>query len=220
MKRVPFLALAMILVGVLGLALGCVANSPSLGPQNFGGWMMRGWSWSVPSSTTPLTLDQAITRGKEYVAALGNDLELAEVMEFSNHFYGEVKEKASGRAAFEFLMDKFSGAISPEPGPNMMWNAKYGHMGGGMMMGGGRGRTSSPTNTITPAQARQLAQQYLDTWQRGATVGEDLSSFYGYYTLHVERDGQVIGMLSVNGWNGSVWYHTWHGTFIGMKELD
>jgi len=27
-------------------------------------------------------------------------------------------------------------------------------------------------------------------------------------------------MLSVNGYTGAVWYHTWHGSFLGMKEHD
>ncbi len=222
MKRIPIFAILMIIVGVIGLgAIGCVTNAyPFNTPQGFGPGMMGGWDWRGFASTTPLSLDQAVTRAQQYVASLGNDLELVEVMEFSNHFYGEAKEKSTGIHAFEFLMDKFSGAISPEPGPNMMWNTKYGHMGGGGMMGGRfRFSSASTTNTVTPEQAKQFAQQYLDANWRGATVGE-VSPFYGYYTLHVERDGKTIGMLSVNGFDGSVWYHTWHGTFIGMKELE
>jgi len=26
-------------------------------------------------------------------------------------------------------------------------------------------------------------------------------------------------MVSVNGYTGQVWYHSWHGTFIQMKDL-
>jgi hypothetical protein len=25
-------------------------------------------------------------------------------------------------------------------------------------------------------------------------------------------------MLSVNGYTGAVWYHTWHGPFVAMEE--
>ena len=46
----------------------------------------------------------------------------------------------------------------------------------------------------------------------------DPIQFYGYYTLDFEKDGQVIGMLSVNGYNGQVFLHTWHGTFIEEAE--
>jgi hypothetical protein len=26
-------------------------------------------------------------------------------------------------------------------------------------------------------------------------------------------------MLSVNGYTGQIWYHTWHGNFISEKEF-
>nr|HID14712.1 hypothetical protein [Anaerolineae bacterium] len=94
----------------------------------------------------------------------------------------------------------------------MMWNTKYGHMG--RWWGG----TPGGEMTVTSAQARQYAQQYLDRYLPGTTVAEEADAFYGYYTIHVLRDGQIYGMLSVNGYTGQVWYHTWHGDFIGMTE--
>jgi hypothetical protein len=33
---------------------------------------------------------------------------------------------------FEVLIDKYSGVVFPEMGPNMVWNVKYGHMGEGL----------------------------------------------------------------------------------------
>ncbi len=74
--------------------------------------------------------------------------------------------------------------------------------------------------TVTPEQVRQKAQQWLDTYLPGTTVAEEADAFYGYYTIHVLKNGQVYGMLSVNGYTGQVWYHTWHGDFIGMRELE
>ena len=49
---------------------------------------------------------------------------------------------------------------------------------------------------------------------------DEAEAFYGYYTLHILKNGQVEGMLSVNGYTGAVWYHTWHGPFLGMKEFE
>jgi len=49
---------------------------------------------------------------------------------------------------------------------------------------------------------------------------EEADAFFAYYTLHVLTDGQVTGMLSVNGYSGQVWYHTWHGAFMDMTEHD
>ncbi len=72
---------------------------------------------------------------------------------------------------------------------------------------------------VTEEQAKGFAQQFLDANLPGVTVGE-ADAFYGYYTLHTLRDGQIEGMLSVNGYNGAVWYHNWHGPFIQMKEFE
>ena len=50
------------------------------------------------------------------------------------------------------------------------------------------------------------------------TVGDEVDPFYGYYTLHTLNDGEIEGMLSVNGTTGQVWYHSWHGDFLDMTE--
>ena len=104
---------------------------------------------------------------------------------------------------------------------------------GGMMNGGmmGYGNTmmqgwdnTSPVDvssamTVTPEQAEEYAQKYLDANIAGATV-EHPMPFYGYYTLDFEKDGTMAGMLSVNGYNGQVFVHTWHGTFIEEVEYE
>jgi len=236
-RRSKVLAGTSIVVVLLAALLAGTAFAQP--PTPMGGWrpggMMGGWGpgaggcpgmggWGYPSTGTPLTLDQAIEAAQQYLAAYGNpDLTLTEVMEFSNNFYAEVEEESTGIHAFELLIHRYTGQVYPEPGPNMMWNTKYGHMGrwGGMMgmMGGWWGRPSGPM-TVTPEQARRYAQEYLDAYLPGTTVADGADAFYGYYTMHVLRDGQIYGMLSVNGYTGQVWYHTWHGDFIGMREFE
>ena len=61
-------------------------------------------------------------------------------------------------------------------------------------------------------------QKYLDTYLPGTTTATDADPFYGYYTIDTLRDGKIVGMLSVNGYNGQVFLHTWHGNFIEMSE--
>ncbi len=177
--------------------------------------------WGDPGSGTPLTIDEAAARVEAYVAALNNpDLVLAEVMEFENNFYAIVKEESTGIGAFELLVNRYTGWVHPEPGPNMMWNTKYGHMAG---WGGGMGGWRRPPRgemTVTPEQARIYAQNWLDANLPGTTVADEVDAFYGYYTIHTLRDGEIAGMLSVNGYTGAVWYHTWHGDFIGMDAED
>jgi hypothetical protein len=70
---------------------------------------------------------------------------------------------------------------------------------------------------VSPEQATQVAEDYLNRVSPG-TETEEPDQFYGYYTLHTVQDGEVTGMLSVNGYTGQVWYHSWHGPFIAMEE--
>lgn len=205
-----------------GYGLGMMGR----GGRGHGGWgmgpgMMGGYgspNGTYPGNGAPITLDQAVEAAEQYLATYGNpDLEQTEVMEFTNNFYAEVKEQSTGIHAFEILIDRYTSIVYPEPGPNMMWNTRYGHMGGMM---GGWGRRQAGAMSVTAEQARDIAQQWLDQYLPGILAAQEADAFYGYYTIHVLKDDQVYGMLSVNGYTGEVWYHTWHGDFINMKELE
>ena len=186
------------------------------GPGMMGRGMMGGYyGGNVSPNARPITLEQAGQSAAQYAQSLGANLKVAEVIQFDNGFYAEIVESDTGIGAQEILIDQYTNVAFPEYGPNMMWNTKYGHMGGGL--GGMMGRWfSQPSGkmTVTPEQARQYAQAYLDQAQPGVKVGDDITTFYGYYTLDTLKDGQVSGMLSVNGYSGQVWYHIWHGAFI------
>jgi hypothetical protein len=183
-------------------------------------------------SDASITLDQAVESARQYLTAYekpdpslpqaslgrsGQALALTEVMEFADNFYAEVEEQSTGIHAFELLIDRYTGAVHPEPGPNMMWNTKYGHMGG--MMGGWRERQAGPMS-VTPERAWDIAQGWLDQFLPGTSAAQQADAFYGYYTIHVMKEGQVYGMLSVNSYTGDVWYHNWHEDFIDMKVLE
>jgi hypothetical protein len=175
-----------------------------------------------PSETSGnLTIQKAGEGVERYLASQGfDDLEVTEVMEFEHNFYAIAQEYDTGIGAMELLVDKQTGAVSPEVGPNMMWNDRYGMHGRGGMMGG-FGRGSAEGNSISDAEAAAIAQRWLDANRPGVTVDEHADPFYGYYTLHTleEDHGEIEGMLSVHGTTGRVWYHTWHGAFIDMLEL-
>jgi hypothetical protein len=72
--------------------------------------------------------------------------------------------------------------------------------------------------TVSAAQARAMAQRWLDQHQPGSTT-EMPDRFYGYYTVHTLKNGKITGMLSVNGYSGQMWYHTWHGAFSAARDL-
>jgi hypothetical protein len=171
--------------------------------------MMGGWNATTQNGQR-IAIDLAIASAKQYAAGYGQGLTVAEIMEFNNNFYASVKETSTGRGAFELLVDPYSGAVYPEMGPNMMWNVKYGHMGNGQAV----------ENTLSIEQAIQQGQQYLDANLAGAQLQSDGTSFYGYYTFDFKINDQVAGMLSVNGFDGSVWLHTWHGQFVAEQEVQ
>ena len=197
-------------------------------PYQYGGWGCGGMrtrlgnaappGYTNPTTATQLNITTAAAIAQNYVASTGNaNLAVSQVEEYTLNFYVLVKEKDTGNGAFELLVDKYTGAISPEMGPNMMWNTKYGMMSGGMM-GRLTGTTTAPS-TLTVEQAKADAQQYLNAYHPGTTAG-DAQAFYGYYHFEVLLSGKVYGMLSVNSYTEQVWYHTWHGTFIQEIELS
>jgi hypothetical protein len=175
-----------------------------------------GGTGSSPA-TGAIDIQNAQRAVEAYVRDLGyDDLEIAELMEFEHNFYAIVREHDTGIGAMELLVDKATAAVGPEMGPNMMWNARYGMHRRGWMMGG----QTSETNLLSEAQALVGAQRWLDANRAGAIVEEHADPFYGYYTIHTMADGEIEGMLSVHGTTGQVWYHSWHGDFVQMIELD
>jgi hypothetical protein len=183
------------------------------------------------AQTQTITIDTAVQLFKSYLTPLRNpDLALHEVEEYQNNFYATYYEKSTGIFAFQMLIWKpgspwtggmmgngmMSGVVMPETGPNMMWNTKYGVMGG--MMGVYR-QTPTSNMTVTSEQAKAIAQQYLDSSFIGTSAG-DVDTFYGYYNVDVLKGGNTFGMLSVNGYTGQVWYHSWHGTYIQTVTIS
>ena len=198
---------------------GTTTPPASAGQYGWGG--CRGTNGYVspaaPTQGVAITLDKAVNVAKAYLASLNNpDLAIDEVEEYTQNFYVLFYEKSTGIGAFEMIIDKYTGAIYPEMGPNMIWNTKYGMHNGGMM--GWAAGTQNGAMTVTVDQAKAYAQQFLTANYPGTTVGS-VDTFYGYYHIDVLSAGNTYGMLSVNGYTGQVWYHNWHGAFIQAVEL-
>jgi hypothetical protein len=226
----------LIMIGIVigasirGPWFGWMQNSPFMMAPNssYSGWMGSGrgmmgmmyGDYSIsdadPSSQDRLSMDLLEERLTEFLSGR-DDLEVGEIMIFDNHAYAEIVELDTGIGAMEVLVDPVSLQITPEYGPNMMWKLKYGSMHGRGMMARSEwaGDLEMP---ISPEKAVELAQAFLDRYEPGLRADEHVDVFYGYYTLHTERDGEVIGMLSVNGYAGQVFPHTWHGELLSMSE--
>lgn len=237
MKKLIYSILTLLVTLGLFAAVGCVSpqqappyNYPAGGMMGSGGMMgpggfigpsgrgyggMMGSGGPYRSGGQRISMDKAIEIVNNYLRDRNDpDLNASEILEFNYNFYVGFVEKSTGVHAFEALIDPYTGDMYPEPGPNMMWNTKYGMMSG-MMWGT---RSPSTPMTITEEQAKKAAQQFIDGYLPGAKT-VDADQFYGYYTLEIMKDNTIYGMLSVNGYTGQVWYHSWHGQFLAMKEL-
>ncbi len=95
-------------------------------------------------------------------------------------------------------------------------------MGVGMM--GMMGEHVEPAGNaelqVGPQEAVEIAQRYLDANLPGAEAEDSPDPYHGYYTLHVERNGKVVGMLSVDGITGQVWPHAWHGELLEISDRE
>jgi hypothetical protein len=205
-------------------SFGAMGGSMMAGGNMMGGNMMGGASGMMSVSGNvalygiqPLSISAAQSAVEAYIAGLRNsDLAVGEVLIFDNQAYARIDEKSTGHAALEVLVDPVTLAVYPEPGANMMWNIKYGMLSnpGTSMMGGAMAFSPAYPLPVTPEQAVETAQGFLDTYLLGAKAEATTDAFYGYYTLEILRNGQMAGMLSVNGYTRQVILHTWHGRFI------
>lgn len=215
-----------------GGMLGGYGMMGEYGPARPSG-MMGSLPGDGQDQSSDISVDEARQAVDAYLRKWGYDeLKVGEVMIFTNQAYAEVEDPASGRGAFEVLVDPVTKAVFLEYGPAMMWNTEYGMMGsrstgtyGGMMGGrmgnrGGAFAGPSPEVSVTAQDAVKIAQGYLDAYLPGYEADDAVDEFPGYYTLHTLQGGEVIGMLSVNAYTGQVWYHTWHGTFLEMSEME
>jgi hypothetical protein len=145
-------------------------------------------------------------RARAASAAKASGLHPVEVMWFGNGFYVKLKDSA-GQPATEVIVDPHTGTVSTEQGPAMMWNTRFGMMGAG----------GSSAGLVNSTKARAIATSWLTANRPGTTI-KSIDAYPGYFTLGLQRNGVVSGMMSVNSSTGAAWYHTWHGAFIAMED--
>ncbi len=200
------------------------------------GRMFSTFNTNWNNSNEKINLETQRDNVDEHIKRIDENLVISDIFVFEDSdYYFSIMEEDTGLGAMELLVSPYTGDIYPELGPNMMWNLKYGmhsdnigydmygrsHMMGGRGM---KGRSSyNPNyyidnenfegNTIGIEDAQNIAKDYVKPQaSEGYTISEGGHEFYGYYTFHIEKENKAIGMLSVNGLTGDVWYHDWHGT--------
>lgn len=150
----------------------------------------------------PITQDEAIKTMQSFAQQYGPNMEVEDFMTFSSNYYGVIKDNNSSQYLAEVLVDRYSGYAYPEPGPNMMWNTRY-----------GAGRVQEEGVTYDLAGSKKLAEEFLTGYLPEAQIMES-HEMPGYYTFDFGRK-DIEGMLSVNAYSGQIWVHTWHGSYLG-----
>ena len=220
--------------GLLGLGLlGAAVAQGMMGGGMMGGGMMSTYA----ASSRPISQDEARRRAEGFAARYGQEVKIRDFMVFTENYYVQIVNSKTGLGLGELLVDRYTGVVQPEYGPNMVWNTRSG-MGGTGMMGGntmGNGQNQGSPGTMqgqgmmgtTPNQgqvapltlrynlagAEKLAATFVTGYLPGGKVLEGLA-FPGYYTFDYGRKA-IEGMLSVNAYTGEVWVHNWHGLFLG-----
>jgi hypothetical protein len=223
-KRPLSIGLLLILFGLTSYAQrGNGMNGPGNMGKGMGSSMLISGGNPYRVDGRKLEMNNVIEISMKYIGFIGlSGLTLDKIEEWEYNFSIVIKETASPQnRAFELIVDKWTGAVSPGPGPSLMWNQKYwptssGMMGGIIVIGGGK--MAFPQDAAI-ASANQFLQERFAPF-RSLSVTQTPTIFYGYYNFDVidNKTGEKYGKLSVNGVNGQVWYHTWYGSFI-QSEL-
>ncbi len=170
-------------------------NIPMGGPRGYGMY-----SCPIGGSYTTIDRSNVVSYVENYVKTIGQQFEVRVIEEYTGNFYVIVWDKERSMGAFEILVYR-NGVIHPEP-HSMMWNTLYGPHASG-----------SVGWHLSLEDAKTIAQKWLEENYPGSEIVEEYI-FPGYYTFHFKADGEMQ-MLSVNAYTGQVWFHSWHGNYIG-----
>ncbi len=172
------------------------------GSGMMGNMMMGNMMALYYPESRPIAQNEAIKNMESFARQYGSNVEVEDFMVFSSNYYAVVKDTESDQDIAEIIVDRYSGSIYPEPGPNMMWNTRS-----------GAGRTRTEGTEYNLAQAENLTKDFLGGYLPEAQIMES-KEMPGYYTFDFGRH-DIEGMLSVNAYSGQVWVHTWHGPYLG-----
>ncbi len=168
-----------------------------------------------------LTMDQVEDRVRQYLSNLeDHNLEVKEIIEFTHRFYVVFSEKDTGINAFVGMVDAYTGQMFATHRPDMWWNTKY--RGSSYKPSRGSPTLDWPSGpmTITKEQAWNTAQSSIDENIAGEVAKAGVvETFYGYYTIPILRQGDLVGLVSINGYTGGICYEACHGSLIDRVEL-
>jgi len=187
---------------------GMMGGRGNFGPGTFGPGMMGGWNgvpgWeNLKKLDKPLTVETAKDRVVSALKDWGyTDLVVDSVTAYGNGFYALVKEKASGKPAFEAFVDPTYGTVAAGHGPEAAWNTKYGR---------GLSWPLPSGKTITADAAKNLVQQWLDRSRDRTAYELKVTELPGYFSVQLLDGGKLSGLVAVNAYTSQVWYRGGRG---------
>lgn len=208
-----------IMIGLVGVT-GCASAGPPQTPSYSGYVSIGNAVYEGHVVGQRMTIDQVEELVKDYLRDLDDsNIQVEEIIEFANDFYVRFSEKDTGINAFVALVDPYTGRMYAGHHPDKFWNTKY----RGESYRESRGRPESidwPSGpmTITEEQAWSNAQRAILGYIPEGEIGS-VEPFYGYYTIPILQQGNVVGLVSINGYTGTVCYEACHGSVLGRVEL-
>lgn len=207
------------IIGVVGV-ISCQAEGP---PPilDYYEYMLKGEEPRSDVLDIRLTMDEAEDRVRQYLRNLNDpNLEVKEIIEFTNKFYVIFSEKDTGINAFVGMIDTYTGRMYAGHHPDRWWNTKY--LGPSYKLA--RGATTpldwpSGPMTITEEQVWNVAQSSIDENMPGREAGV-VETFYGYYTIPILWEEEVVGLVTINGYTGGICYEACHGLLIDRVEFN
>ncbi|MBZ0291492.1 MAG: hypothetical protein K8L99_02895 [Anaerolineae bacterium] len=165
------------------------------------------------------------------------DLVLARLRQFDLAYQADIVERSTGRHAFGLMVS--AAQISPEAGPNVFWNTKYGpliaEVGGGYgMLGRLLPQESADEMPVTAAEARSIAAEAIPAVNNDLSgsaeattpasssdlsLGDETATFYGFYEFSVLQAGEPVGELDVNGYSGQTWFKDWGRPPLSTQDV-
>jgi hypothetical protein len=136
---------------------------------------------------------------EDFLAPLNSGLQISEIWEYGTAFKVALSD-ANGAKAFDLIVDKFTGLVSPEMGFSMMMNASYGRS---LYRTGSFGRNVS----VTPQQAIDKVQEFVTENALGYTLAAP-ERYPGYYKFHTTTPTGPGMDIMVSGYNGRLWMNT------------
>ncbi len=209
------------IIGVAGVISCQVVGPPPI--LNYYEYMIRGDAlYDGDVLDKRLTMDEVEDRVRQYLRDLNDpNLEVKEIIEFTARFYVIFSEKDTEINAFVGMIDPYTGRMYSGHHPDRWWNTKY--VGSSYKVA--RGATTpldwpSGPMTITEEQAWNMAQSSIDELEgEGVAQAGVVETFYGYYTIPILLQGDLVYLVTINGYTGGICYEACHGRVIDRVEF-